>query len=168
MTTPITGRPEDRARAEIDRLLTAANWLIQNRKDADISAAPGVVEAKKAGPPLIGVEIQTSKYSEGLLPICPPIAARCHSAMKAPESKLASPISSSPSPAAGRSLRFIVPKLPLPGLTTSIRCWACRPGSSTPKASKRTCFSSIARRLARQLGPTSSGSMISAQISTPL
>src|SRR5580704_10183987 len=93
MTTPITGKPEDRARAEIDRLLTAAGWLIQNRKDADITAgrgvairefplksghgfadyllyidgaAGGVVEAKKAGLPLIGVEIQTSKYSEGL------------------------------------------------------------------------------------------------------
>src|ERR1700733_10892318 len=98
MTTPITGKPEDRARAEIDRLLIAAGWLIQNRKDADITAgrgvairefplesghcfagyllyvdgaAGGLVEAKKAGLPLIGVEIQTSKYSEGLPPDLP-------------------------------------------------------------------------------------------------
>jgi type I restriction enzyme R subunit len=93
MTPQPSNKPEDRARAEIDRLLTAAGWLIQNRKDADITAgrgvairefplksghgfadyllyvdgaAAGVVEAKKAGSPLIGVEIQTSKYSEGL------------------------------------------------------------------------------------------------------
>jgi type I restriction enzyme R subunit len=93
MTTPTSGKPEDRARAEIDRLLIAAGWLIQNRKDANITAgrgvairefplksghgfadyllyvdgaAAGVVEAKKAGSPLIAVEIQTSKYSEGL------------------------------------------------------------------------------------------------------
>jgi len=28
MTMPATGKPEDRARANIDRLLTAAGWLI--------------------------------------------------------------------------------------------------------------------------------------------
>ncbi len=93
MTIPATGKPEDRARANIDRLLTAAGWLIQNRNSINIEAgrgvairefqlardhgfadyllyidgyAAGVVEAKKAGVPLIGVEIQTTKYSEGL------------------------------------------------------------------------------------------------------
>jgi hypothetical protein len=87
------GQPEDLARADIDRLLTAAGWLIQNRDALNIEAgrgiairefplapghgfgdyllyidgyAVGVVEAKNAGVPLIGVEIQTNKYSEGL------------------------------------------------------------------------------------------------------
>jgi type I restriction enzyme, R subunit len=93
MTIPATGKPEDRARANIDRLLDAAGWLIQNRNSINIEAArgvairefqlapghgfadyllyidgyaAGVVEAKKEGVPLIGVEIQTAKYSEGL------------------------------------------------------------------------------------------------------
>jgi type I restriction enzyme R subunit len=93
MTIPDGGRPEDRARANIDRLLTAAGWLIQNRDSINIEAgrsiairefplahghgfadyllyidgyAAGVIEAKKAGVPLIGVEIQTARYSQGL------------------------------------------------------------------------------------------------------
>ncbi|HXB70458.1 MAG TPA: DEAD/DEAH box helicase family protein [Candidatus Acidoferrales bacterium] len=93
MTIPPRGKPEDRARADIDRLLTGAGWLIQNRDCVNIDAgrgiairefqlaaghgladyllyvdgyAAGVVEAKKAGIPLIGVEIQTNKYSVGL------------------------------------------------------------------------------------------------------
>src|SRR5258707_4069897 len=93
MTTPGRGRPEDRARDDIDSLLTAAGWLIQNRDAINIDAgrgiairefllapghgfadyllyidgyAAGVIEAKKAGVPLIGVEIQSAKYSEGL------------------------------------------------------------------------------------------------------
>ena len=94
MNAPTGGRPEDRARANIDRLLTAAGWIIQNRDSIDMEAgrgiairefplspghgfadyllyvdgyAAGVVEAKK-GVPLIGVEIQTAKYSVGLRP----------------------------------------------------------------------------------------------------
>jgi type I restriction enzyme R subunit len=74
-------------------LLTAAGWLIQNRDSINIEAgrsiairefplahghgfadyllyidgyAAGVIEAKKAGVPLIGVEIQTARYSQGL------------------------------------------------------------------------------------------------------
>ena len=93
MTIPAGGRPEDRARTNIDRLLTDAGWLIQNRDSINVDAArgiairefplspgygfadyllyvdgyaAGVVEAKKAGVPLIGVEIQTARYSEGL------------------------------------------------------------------------------------------------------
>jgi type I restriction enzyme R subunit len=93
MNASTGGRPEDRARADIDRLLTGAGWIIQNRDSINIEAgrgvairefplapghgfadyllyvdgyAAGVVEAKKAGVPLIGVEIQTAKYSVGL------------------------------------------------------------------------------------------------------
>lgn len=88
---PIT--PEDRARENIDKLLTAAGWIVQNKKEANLTAgrgvavrefpmksghgeadyllfvdsAPiGVVEAKKEGDTLTGVELQTTKYSEGI------------------------------------------------------------------------------------------------------
>ena len=74
-------------------MLVAAGWMIQNRADANIDAgrgvairefslargygeadyllfvdglAVGVVEAKKEGSTLIGVELQTQKYSEGI------------------------------------------------------------------------------------------------------
>jgi type I restriction enzyme, R subunit len=93
MAIPDGGRPEDRARANIDSLLTAAGWLIQNRDSINIEAgrgiairefqlapghgfadyllyidgyAAGVIEAKKAGVPLIEVESQAGKYSQGL------------------------------------------------------------------------------------------------------
>lgn len=87
--------PEDRARENIDRLLTAAGWVVQSRNETNISAArgvairefplktgygeadyllyvdgvpAGVVEAKKEGATLTGYEIQTEKYSVGLPP----------------------------------------------------------------------------------------------------
>jgi type I restriction enzyme, R subunit len=90
---PIT--PEDRARENIDRLLTAAGWIVQHKKETNLSAgrgvavrefplksghgeadyllfvdsaSVGVVEAKKEGDTLTGVELQTTKYSEGIPP----------------------------------------------------------------------------------------------------
>ena len=93
MPIPPAGRPEDRARANIDRLLTAAGWLIQNRDSINIEAgrgvairefplapghgfadyllyvdgyAAGIIEAKKEGVPLVEVEIQAGRYSQGL------------------------------------------------------------------------------------------------------
>ena len=88
---PIT--PEDRARQAIDRLLTDADWTVQDRKSANLGAARGiavrefplktghgeadyllfvdgspvgVVEAKREGSTLTGVELQSTKYSEGV------------------------------------------------------------------------------------------------------
>jgi type I restriction enzyme R subunit len=85
--------PEGLARQIIDGLLRQAGWIVQDRTDANIGAAPGVairefslgkgfgaadyvlfadaqavgvVEAKKEGSALVGVEIQTQKYSEGI------------------------------------------------------------------------------------------------------
>jgi type I restriction enzyme, R subunit len=76
--------PEERARQSIDRLLTAAGWAVQDFKDADLHAArgialrefelnpghgtadyllyvdgraAGVIEAKKQGATLTGVEV---------------------------------------------------------------------------------------------------------------
>jgi type I restriction enzyme R subunit len=88
---PIT--PEDKARQKIDKLLTDAGWIVQDRKDADLAAgrgvavrefplksghgeadyllfvdqmAIGVVEAKREGETLTQVELQNQKYSEGV------------------------------------------------------------------------------------------------------
>ncbi len=86
-------KPEDLARANIDRLLGAAGWAVQPYAEANIHAArgvaicnftlekgcgfadyllyvdgkaAGVIEAKKVGHTLTGVEIQSDKYVKGL------------------------------------------------------------------------------------------------------
>ena len=84
--------PEEKARENIDALLKQAGWQIQDVKEANIMAgkgvairefplpgygfadyllyvdgkAAGVIEAKKVGTTLTGVEIQSDKYSKGL------------------------------------------------------------------------------------------------------
>jgi type I restriction enzyme, R subunit len=85
--------PEALARQEIDRLLVAAGWHVCDVKDANIHAArgvavrefplkegfgyvdymlyvdakaAGVIEAKKQGVTLTGVEIQADRYTKGL------------------------------------------------------------------------------------------------------
>jgi type I restriction enzyme R subunit len=84
---------EQRARVLIDRQLTEAGWVVQDRKDLNLfasqgvavrevvmakghgradyliyvdQAAVGVIEAKPAGTTLSGVEWQSSMYAEGL------------------------------------------------------------------------------------------------------
>jgi type I restriction enzyme R subunit len=84
--------PEDRARVEIDRMLKAAGWTIQDRVEINLHASRGVairefllegnkeadyllfvdqqavgaLEAKAIGATLTGVEPQTAKYAAGL------------------------------------------------------------------------------------------------------
>jgi type I restriction enzyme R subunit len=85
--------PEQRARAEIDRLLGLAGWAVQSVGEVDLHAARGVavrefpllpghgfadyllyvdgkacgvVEAKKQGATLTGVEAQSARYAQGL------------------------------------------------------------------------------------------------------
>jgi type I restriction enzyme, R subunit len=85
--------PEARARVSIDRMLNAAGWVVQDAKSVNLSAsrgvavrefgmkqghgradyllfldgrAAGVVEAKKEGETLTGVEWQSAKYVDGL------------------------------------------------------------------------------------------------------
>src|SRR5438445_7535985 len=104
--------PEQQARLNIDRLLTDAGWIIQDRKDANPvacrgvairefplkpgfgeadyllyvdGAAAGVIEAKREGSTLTGYEIQTTKYSQGLLRPCLLPVALYLSAIKAQE-----------------------------------------------------------------------------------
>jgi type I restriction enzyme R subunit len=91
-------KSEEKARQNIDRLLTAAGWSVQDVAQADIHAArgvairefplstghgiadyllyldgkaAGVIEAKKEGATLTGVEIQSGRYSVGLPPSLP-------------------------------------------------------------------------------------------------
>jgi type I restriction enzyme R subunit len=85
--------PEDQARETIDRMLELAGWSVQDFKSANIHAkrgvairnfplnpghgfadyilyvdgqAAGVIEAKKVGTTLTGVELQSGKYKDGL------------------------------------------------------------------------------------------------------
>ena len=85
--------PEQQARTEIDRLLQAAGWAVQSLDGVNLHAARGVairefpleagygfadyllyvdgkacgvVEAKKQGATLTGVEIQSARYAQGL------------------------------------------------------------------------------------------------------
>ena len=83
--------PEERARKDIDAMLSAAGWVIQDRKDLNLGAAlgvavrefslttgeadyllivdrkaVGVIEAKPAGTTLSGVAEQSGKYLTGL------------------------------------------------------------------------------------------------------
>ncbi|MDH5539535.1 MAG: DEAD/DEAH box helicase family protein, partial [Rhizobacter sp.] len=85
--------PEENARAEIDRLLQAAGWAVQDVAAANLHAAHGVairefplnpghgfadyllyvdgkacgvIEAKKQGATLTGVEAQSARYAQGL------------------------------------------------------------------------------------------------------
>jgi type I restriction enzyme, R subunit len=86
-------KPEEKARIEIDRALEEAGWKVQSRDQANVHAGPGVavrefplkhgygfadyllyvdgkavgiVEAKKQGDTLTGVEIQAERYSLGV------------------------------------------------------------------------------------------------------
>lgn len=90
--------PEARGRQKIDRLLTAAGWIIQDYEQINLGAglgiavreyplesgfadyllfinrkAAGVIEAKPAGFALSGVEVQSDKYSFNL-----PQRLHCH------------------------------------------------------------------------------------------
>jgi len=90
--------PEQLARQEIDRLLAAAGWAVQHMADANLHAARGValrefplqagfgfadyllyvdgracgvIEAKKPGVTLTGVESQSARYAQGLPAVLP-------------------------------------------------------------------------------------------------
>jgi len=87
--------PEHQARLQIDSQLTQSGWVVQDMAELNLTAgrgvavrefplapghgtadyllfvdgkAVGVVEAKKVGFPLTGVEVQAEKYSDGLPP----------------------------------------------------------------------------------------------------
>ncbi len=59
-------KPEEKARQNIDQLLEAAGWIVQDMSDLNIGASLGVavrvVEAKPEGTTLSGVAEQSEKY----------------------------------------------------------------------------------------------------------
>ena len=85
-------KPEDQARESIDEMLEKSGWHVCDYKNANIHAhrgvvlryfplkdgneadylfylegkAAGIIEAKKIGTTLSGVEIQSAKYTKGL------------------------------------------------------------------------------------------------------
>ena len=92
--------PEEAARQRIDEMLRQAGWVVQDHADLDLTAADGVavrefplkmghgtadyllyvrrravgvVEAKKVGQHLTGVEVQTERYSHGLPDLLPAV-----------------------------------------------------------------------------------------------
>jgi type I restriction enzyme R subunit len=98
--------PEAQARQTIDTLLAQAGWHVCNMSEANIHAArgvalrefplnngfgfadyllyidgkaAGVIEAKKEGATLTGVEVQSGRYAQGLPPACPRGGAPCRS-----------------------------------------------------------------------------------------
>lgn len=102
-------QPEQQARENIDRLLRLADWTVCEPEQANIHAgcgiairefplksgygyadyllyingkAAGVIEAKKEGVTLTGVEIQSAKYiqglPDGLLLACQPTDVETH------------------------------------------------------------------------------------------
>ncbi|MEN8264609.1 MAG: type I restriction endonuclease subunit R [Nitrospirota bacterium] len=88
----MSNKPEDQAREEIDKMLEKSGWHVCDYKNANIHAhrgvvlryfplkdgkeadylfyldgkAAGIIEAKKVGTTLSGVEIQSMKYTKGL------------------------------------------------------------------------------------------------------
>ncbi|HEU4393763.1 MAG TPA: type I restriction-modification enzyme R subunit C-terminal domain-containing protein [Solirubrobacterales bacterium] len=82
--------PEQRSRVLIDRLLSEAGWVVQNRDEVNLAAGRGIavrefrtatgpvdyllygdrkvlgtLEAKRDGTPLLGVESQSDRYADG-------------------------------------------------------------------------------------------------------
>jgi type I restriction enzyme R subunit len=131
--------PEDKARETIDRLLLLAGWTVCNQSDANIMASPGVairnftlrsghgfadyllyvngkaagiIEAKKEGVTLTGVETQSEKYTKGLPDKLP--AWR----KPLPASRPASPTAWIPIRVPVPSSRFTGPKCSWPGSIT--------------------------------------------------
>ena len=131
--------PEQQARAEIDRLLQPGRLGRAVGRGVNLHAAPGVairefplnpghgfadyllyvdgkacgvIEAKKQGATLTGVEVQSTRYAQGFPPACPPGSGRCPSCTSPPASKPISP-------------RVLIRSLALATclLSTSRRCW---------------------------------------------
>ena len=128
--------PEQLARVQIDALLTSAGWAAQDADAINLSAArgvavrefglkpghgaadyllyvdqkaAGVVEAKRAGYTLTGVETQSVKYSEGFRTTCLRTANPCPSYTRRPDLKLASPTCWTRSPPAAVSSPSTLP-----------------------------------------------------------
>ena len=150
--------PEERARQQIDKLLTAAGWIIQDAGSINSYASRGVavrefpllpghgradyllyvdrqpvgvIEAKKEGDTLTGVETQAEKYSTGLPPeLAPPrspaplrlyLDRRRNPLHQSPRPRRPAPATSSPSTSPKRSPSGLMPNSPRPGSSVRAR-----------------------------------------------
>ena len=135
-----TMTPEQKARVQIDALLTSAGWTVQDHDAVNLYAgrgvavrefglkpghgtvdyllyvdqkAAGVIEAKLAGHTLTGVETQSGKYSDGLPDTLPSHRHPLPSCTRRPGLKPASPTFWIPNRAAAASSPSI-PPMPWP------------------------------------------------------
>ena len=122
--------PERRARQQIDAALMKASWRVQSRDAINLHAgrgvairefplekghgyadyllyvdgqAAGVIEGKIEGETLTGVEVQAENAPQGCRMPCPPPTGHSPSSTRAPASRRASPIVSTPRPGADGS-----------------------------------------------------------------
>ena len=165
---------EDRARVEIDRMLAAAGWVVQCGRDANLAAARGVavrefvlekphgradyllfvdgqavgvIEAKKEGETLTGVEWQTAKYVDGLPDDVPSARSRgrCRSSTSRPATETRFTNGLDPEPAAATSSAFHRPETLAGWLDECAR----EPAAATTLRHRlRTCRRSTSRPLA--------------------
>ena len=128
---------EDQAREHIDQALEQAGWKVQDYKSANLHTgrgvvlrnfplvsghgfadyllyvdgkAAGIIEAKKEGVTLIGVEVQAEKYSKGLPTDLPASIRPLPFSIKAPAWKRDSQTASTPNLAAARCSVSIDPR----------------------------------------------------------
>ena len=140
-------QPEQEARKRIDALLGKSGWIVQDRRNANPKAGPGVavreflfdsgeadyglfvdgkaigaVEAKKAGTTLSSVAFQTQKYLTSLPETFRVGAIRSRSDTRAPGRRPSSPICVIPKPGRGAFFRSIARKRCASGSSSPRRC----------------------------------------------
>jgi type I restriction enzyme R subunit len=120
--------PEKRVRQQIDAALIESGWRVQSRDAVNLNAgrgvavrefrlkpghgyadyllyvdgqALGVIEAKKEGDTLTGVEVQAEKYAAGMPDALPAPYCPLPSSIRAPASRRGSPTASTRPRAAG-------------------------------------------------------------------
>jgi hypothetical protein len=121
--------PEAQARVDIDRQLTACGWVVQRYRKMNLGAGPGVavrelpradghgdyllfvdrkavgvIEAKKKGSTLTGVEWQSAKYTTGLPDAVPALTKRSPSPTSRPAWRHGSRTGSTPNRPAASAL----------------------------------------------------------------
>jgi type I site-specific restriction endonuclease len=147
--------PEAQARVDIDRQLTACGWVVQRYRKMNLGAGPcvavrefpmaeghgdadyllfvdgkavGVIEAKKKGSTLTGVEWQSAKYTTGLPDAVPALTKPLAFAYESTGVETRFTNGFDPSRPAGRSSPSTGPRLSPAG---------CGPGRSSAASNRR-------------------------------
>jgi type I restriction enzyme R subunit len=157
MVPPPPRHPEQRARVQIDAMLNAAGWDIQDRQDLNLAAAAGVavrefrtrggpadyllflrnqlvgvIEAKKAGVTLAGVEAQTRDYAEKVSNR--PAGARAPAALPLREHRHRDLVYQRPRPRAAGAPRLLLPSPRDPARLARRRAQPPHAGTRRPAA----------------------------------